>query len=89
MVINDVSLAFKALSDPIRRDILKKLRKRSMTPSELAIHFPISKPSLSHHLTILKNANLIDDERQGQKIYYSINLTVFYDVMNQFLSHFK
>ncbi|MDD5606184.1 MAG: autorepressor SdpR family transcription factor [Patescibacteria group bacterium] len=89
MAIKDVSAAFRALSDPIRRDILKKLRKRSMTPSELAIHFPISKPSLSHHLNILKNANLIDDERQGQKIYYSLNATVFYDVMNNFLNNFR
>lgn len=89
MAINDISATFKALGDPIRRDILKKLRKRSMTPSELAIHFPISKPSLSHHLNILKNADLIDGERQGQKIYYSLNATVFYDVMNDFLSHFR
>ena len=89
MVIQDVSLAFRALSDPIRREILKKLKIRHMTPSELAMHFPISKPSLSHHLNILKQANLIDAERDGQKIYYSINLTAFYEVMNQFLSHFK
>jgi len=53
------------------------------------MHFPISKPSLSHHLNILKQANLIDAEKDGQKIYYSINITVFYEVMNQFLGHFK
>jgi len=89
MGIKDVSLAFKALSDPIRREILKKLKVRHMTPSELAMHFPISKPSLSHHLNILKQANLVDAEKDGQKIYYSINITVFYEVMNQFLNHFK
>lgn len=89
MGIKDVSLTFKALSDPIRREILKKLKIRHMTPSELAMHFPISKPSLSHHLNILKRANLVDAEKDGQKIYYSINLTVFYEVMNQFLNHFK
>ena len=89
MGIKDISLTFRALSDPIRREILKKLKTRQMTPSELAMHFPISKPSLSHHLNILKQANLISAKREGQKIYYSINLTVFYEVMNQFLNHFK
>lgn len=89
MAIKDVSQTFRALSDPIRRDILTKLKVRNMTPSELATHFPISKPSLSHHLNILKQANLVDSEKDGQKIYYSINITVFYEVMNQFLSNFK
>ena len=89
MAIRDVSLTFKALSDSTRRDILKKLRNRSMTPGELATFFPISKPSLSHHLALLKTANLITQDRDGQKLYYSLNTTVFYDIMNNFLEGFK
>ena len=89
MAIRDVSLDFKALSDPTRRDILKKLRNRPMTPGELTTFFPISKPSLSHHLTLLKSANLITADKEGQKIYYSLNTTVFYDIMNNFIEGFK
>ena len=89
MAIRDVSLAFKALSDPTRRDILKKLRNRSMTPGELSTYFSISKPSLSHHLTLLKVANLITSERDGQKIFYSLNATVFYDIMQSFIGSFR
>lgn len=89
MAIAGVSLAFKALSDPIRREILKKLKKRDLTPSELNLHFPISGPSLSHHLNALKAANLITADKQGQKIVYSLNTTVFYDIINNFLEGFK
>ncbi|AKM84635.1 TPA: transcriptional regulator [Patescibacteria group bacterium] len=89
MAIRDVSLAFKALSDPTRRDILKKLRNRSMTPGELSTYFSISKPSLSHHLSLLKAANLITADKEGQKIYYSLNATVFYELLNNFLEGFK
>lgn len=89
MSIPDISLAFKALGDPIRRDILKYLKKSDLTPSELGLHFKISGPSLSHHLNILKQANLIDSRKDGQKIYYSLNTTVFYDIMNNFLANFK
>lgn len=89
MITKNISTAFKALSDPIRREILIKLKSKSLTPGELSVHFPISKPSLSHHLTILKNANLIDSEKDGQKIHYSINIPIFYDVVNNFLNNFK
>ncbi|MFA5270600.1 MAG: autorepressor SdpR family transcription factor [Patescibacteria group bacterium] len=87
--MSGASLAFKALSDPIRREILKKLKKRDLTPGELNLHFPISGPSLSHHLNILKQANLISADKQGQKIIYSLNTTVFYDIINNFLEGFK
>jgi len=87
--MSGISLAFKALSDPIRREILKKLKKRDLTPSELGLHFPISGPSLSHHLNILKTANLISADKQGQKIIYSLNTTVFYEILNNFLEGFK
>jgi DNA-binding transcriptional ArsR family regulator len=75
---------FKALSDPTRRKILKMLRRGDMTAGEIAEHFNISKPSMSHHLNVLKQAELVLDERKGQYIYYSLNTTVFQDVLTWF-----
>jgi len=68
---------FKALSDPTRRKILQLLKKKDMTVSEILEHFPISQPSLSHHLDTLKRAGLVIPERSGQFIVYSLNLSVF------------
>lgn len=79
--MNDV---FKALSDSTRRKILELLAKKDMNAGEIAEYFNISKPSISHHLTILKNADLISDERKGQNIVYSLNTTVFQDVVRWF-----
>ena len=61
-MLND---AFKALSDPTRRKILELLQEKDMTAGEIADSFQISKPSISHHLSILKNADMVLDERQG------------------------
>ena len=88
MVIKDVTVALKALSDPIRREILNRLKKKDLTAGQISLYFPISKPSLSHHFAVLKNANLIDSERKGQKIYYSLNTTVFYDLLNDIIEIF-
>jgi DNA-binding transcriptional ArsR family regulator len=68
---------FKALSDPTRRDILQSLKKKSKTPSELLEEIKVSQPTLSHHLDILKRADIISGERDGQFIRYSLNMTVF------------
>jgi len=76
---------FKALSDSTRRRILRLLRDRDLTAGEIAAHFPITRPSISHHLNILKQANLVLDERKGQKIYYSLNTTVFQEVLGWLL----
>ncbi|NBD24399.1 autorepressor SdpR family transcription factor [Paenibacillus glycinis] len=73
--------AFKALADPTRRQILRLLRDRSMSAGEVADQFNISKPSISHHLNILKQAGLVLDERQGQSIMYSLHTTVVEDVI--------
>jgi len=73
--------AFKALSDPTRRKILDLLRDRDLTAGEIADHFAMTKPSISHHLNLLKQAELIWDERKGQHISYSLNTTVFQDLM--------
>ena len=76
---------FKALSDPSRRKILMLLKEKDLTAGEVAEHFDMTKPSISHHLNILKQANLDLDERQGQNISYSLNTTVFQEVMRFFL----
>lgn len=76
---------FKALSDPTRRRILELLRERDMTAGELAEQFNMSKPSISHHLTTLKTAGLVTDERHGQNIIYSLNTTVMQDLIGWFM----
>lgn len=81
-----INLAFKALSDPTRRKILDLLRDRDLTAGEIADHFQMTKPSISHHLSLLKQAELVWDERKGQHIYYSLNTTVFHDLMKWIVS---
>ena len=76
-----IGLTFKALSDPNRRKVLQLLRNGDMTAGELSEHFSITKPSLSHHLSLLKQAGLVSDERQGQNIIYSLESTVFQDII--------
>lgn len=76
---------FKALADPTRRRILELLRDGDLTAGELAEHFDISKPSLSHHLATLKSAGLVSDERRGQNIVYGLNTTVMQDLIGWFL----
>jgi ArsR family transcriptional regulator, arsenate/arsenite/antimonite-responsive transcriptional repressor len=79
---------FKALNDKTRREILELLHKREMTAGEIADSFHISKPSISHHLDILKQAGLVDSEKEGQFIYYSLNMTVM-DELFSWLMKFK
>lgn len=76
---------FKALADPTRRQIISLLKERDMTAGDIAEHFNISKPSISHHLNLLKQANIILDQRQGQFIYYSLNATVFQELISWFM----
>lgn len=66
---------FKALSDPTRREILEMLKKGDLTAGEIADAFRISKPSISHHLDILKQAGLVTSSREGQFISYSLATT--------------
>lgn len=75
---------FKALSDPTRRKILKLLREQDLTAGEIAEEFNISKPSISHHLNILKNGELVLWEKNGQNIYYSLNSTAVQEIMKWF-----
>ncbi len=72
-----MNLLFKALGDPTRRQIIELLRKKDMTAGEIADYFSISKPSISHHLDLLKQANVVLSIKEGQFITYSLNTTVF------------
>ena len=76
---------FKALSDKNRRKIINLLKQKDMTAGEIADEFNISKPSISEHLKILKNANLISSERNGQFITYYLNTSVLEDVVSYFM----
>lgn len=76
--------AFKALADPTRRHILELLRTKDLTAGEIAEHFDMTKPSLSHHLNTLKTAGLVEAERDGQNIIYSLNTSVLQDLMGWF-----
>lgn len=76
-----LGMTFKALADETRREIIKLLKEKNMTAGEIADAFTISKPSISHHLNILKQADLIMDERQGQNILYSLNTSVVEEII--------
>lgn len=82
MTLNET---FKALSDKTRRQIINLLKTKDLSAGEIAEHFQISKPSISHHLNVLKQAHLVMDERHGQNIIYSLNTTVFDELMGWFL----
>lgn len=73
--------AFQALADPTRREILRLLRKGEMTAGRLAERFDMTKPSMSHHFAVLKDADLITSRREGQQIWYSLNTTVVQDLV--------
>jgi DNA-binding transcriptional ArsR family regulator len=77
---------FKALSDRTRRRIVTLLRERDMTAGDIASHFNMSKPSISEHLKILKNADVVFSEKQGQFVVYSLNATVFHDMVSFFMN---
>jgi DNA-binding transcriptional ArsR family regulator len=80
-----MNLLFKALGDPTRRQIIELLRKKDMTAGEIADYFSISKPSISHHLDLLKQANVVLSIKEGQFITYSLNTTVFDDMVKWML----
>jgi DNA-binding transcriptional ArsR family regulator len=73
--------AFKALADPSRREILALLRRGERTAGDLAERFDMTKPSMSHHFAVLKEAGLITSRREGQQIWYGLNTTVVEDLM--------
>lgn len=73
---------FKAIADPTRREILHLLRKEAMTAGAIADRFDMTKPTLSHHFSVLKAANLITSRRDGQTIWYALDTTVLEDVLS-------
>jgi len=79
----------QALSDPTRRQVLEMLKKRDMNVGEIAKSFSITLPSLSHHLSILKQTNLVTSQRKGQEMIYSLNLSVFEEVAKILIKFFK
>lgn len=83
-----MNTVFKALNDPTRRQILELLHERDMTAGEIVERFQISGPSISHHLDLLKQAKLVNAEKDGQYIYYSLNTTVVDEIM-KWLLQFK
>jgi ArsR family transcriptional regulator, repressor of sdpIR and other operons len=77
---------FKALNDVTRRQIVELLKEKDMNAGEIAEKFKISKPSISHHLDILKRADLITSEKKGQFVEYSLNTTILEDLINWILT---
>lgn len=83
-----MNLIFKALSDPTRRHILQLLRERPMTAGEIADQFPQSKPTMSAHFAILREADLIAADKQGKTITYRLRLSVLEDALLSFAQTF-
>ena len=77
---------FKALADKNRRKIIQLLNRQELTAGEIAEQFNISKPAISEHLKILRNAGLIDSEREGQFIRYFLNTSILEEVVSFFLA---
>ncbi len=71
----------KALADPIRREILNMLKKERMSAGDITEHFSVTAPSISRHLSVLKDADLIRDTREGKFIFYEINTSVLEEAM--------
>ncbi len=76
-----IQSTLKALSDPVRREILVLLKEGKMPAGEIAERFPITQAAVSRHLSVLKDADLIRDSREGKYIYYELNTSVLEDVM--------
>lgn len=77
---------FKALDDPTRRKILELLKEQELSAGDIASHFDISKPSISHHLDLLKQAELISSEKKGQFLMYSLNTSLLDNVLTWILN---
>lgn len=77
---------FKALNDPTRRQILDLLRGGDLNAGDIADRFAMSKPSISHHLDLLRQAGLVESVKQGQFVLYSLNTTVLDDLLAWLLS---
>lgn len=81
--------SFKALSDPTRQEILQMLKEGRMSAGDIGAHFDMTGATVSHHLSILKQAGLVEDFREGKYIYYELNMSVLEEVMGWFLQFGK
>ncbi|MFT4090147.1 MAG: autorepressor SdpR family transcription factor [Asticcacaulis sp.] len=84
-----MSEVYKALSDPTRRQILEKLRESELSAGDLAAHVDVSKPTLSGHLSVLKNAGLVDVTRDGTRLIYRLNVSVLEDALMSLMRAFR
>ena len=76
-----LQVTLRALADPIRREILNLLKNGRLSAGEIADHFPVTGASISRHLSVLKEADLIRDTREGKFIYYDLNASVLEEIM--------
>lgn len=83
-----MNAVFKALADPTRRKILELLRQKEMTAGEIADHFPLSKPTMSGHFSVLREAELIDAEKSGTVITYRLRISVLEEALLTFAGLF-
>jgi DNA-binding transcriptional ArsR family regulator len=86
---NALSKTLQALADPTRREILRLLSEKDLSAGQIAENFNMSLPSVSHHLSTLKNADLVTTERDGQSIIYSLNATVVQEFLQQMMNAFS
>jgi DNA-binding transcriptional ArsR family regulator len=84
-----MNAVFKALSDPTRRHVLELLRDRPMTAGDLADHFPVSKPTMSAHFAVLREADLVHVEKLGKTVIYRLKLSVLEDALLGFVGAFS
>jgi DNA-binding transcriptional ArsR family regulator len=83
-----MSRVFKALSDPTRRRVLELLRQRPMSAGDLADHFDVSKPAMSAHFAVLREAGLIDSQKHGKSVIYELQMSVLEDALLGFAQAF-
>jgi DNA-binding transcriptional ArsR family regulator len=83
-----MSIVFKALADPTRRRVLELLRRQPMTAGELCAHFTVSKPTMSAHFNVLKEAGLVEADKRGTTITYRLKLSVLEDALLGFARTF-
>ena len=81
-----MNAVFKALSDPTRRHVLELLKERPMTAGEISDHFPVSKPTMSAHFAILREADLVAVQKIGKTVVYSLKLSVLEEALLGFVA---
>lgn len=84
-----MNAVFKALADPTRRGVLELLRARPMSAGEIAEHFPLSKPTMSAHFAVLREADLVHAHKTGKAVIYALKLSVLEDALLGFAGLFR